>query len=89
MSVTTAVAIYFLIWWLMLFAVLPFGVRSQHEGGDFAPGTDPGAPIIPRMLWKLLWTTIASGILFAILYVIYVYRLITFDDLLRLLQMPR
>ena len=42
MALTTAIAIYFLIWWLTLFAVLPWGVTSQYEEG--APGTDPGAP---------------------------------------------
>ena len=46
MPITTAVAIFFLIWWVVLFAVLPWGVRSQHEGGEITPGTDPGAPAI-------------------------------------------
>jgi predicted secreted protein len=89
MSVTTAIAIYFLIWWLTLFAVLPFGVRSQHEDGDMVPGSDPGAPIVPRLLWKLFWTTIVSGVIFAILYVVYVNKLITFDDMMKLFGMPR
>ena len=89
MSTTTAVAIYFLIWWVTLFAVLPFGVRSQHEGGEMVPGSDPGAPILPRVLWKLFWTTIWSGVIFAILYVIYVYKLIAFEDLTKLFSMPR
>ena len=31
MPVFTAVAVFFLIWWVVLFAVLPFGVRGQHE----------------------------------------------------------
>ena len=31
MAVATAVAIYFLIWWIVLFAVLPWGVRAQDE----------------------------------------------------------
>ena len=53
MPVTTAVAIFFLIWWVVLFAVLPFGVRSQHEEGEMAAGTDPGAPVIPRLGRKL------------------------------------
>ena len=39
---STAIAIYFLIWWIVLFAVLPWGVRAQGE--DSPPGTDPGAP---------------------------------------------
>ena len=42
MSLTTAIAIYFIIWWIVLFAVLPWGVRSQQESGAVAPGTDPG-----------------------------------------------
>jgi predicted secreted protein len=67
MSVTTAIAIYFLIWWVTLFAVLPFGVRSQAEGGEVVPGSDPGAPATPRVLWKLLWTTVVSGVIFAVL----------------------
>ena len=45
MAISTAIAIYFLIWWIVLFAVLPWGVRAQGEEG--APGTDPGAPRVP------------------------------------------
>lgn len=87
MSVTTGIAIYFLIWWVTLFAVLPFGVRPQHEG-EMVPGTDPGAPVVPRILWKLFWTTAASGVIFAICYWVYVNRLITLDDLIRWLGLP-
>ena len=71
MQVTTAIAIYFLIWWITLFAVLPFGVRSQHEGTEFPEGTDPGAPIAARIGMKLLWTTIVASIIFVVLAAIY------------------
>ena len=47
MSLSTAIAIYFIIWWVVLFAVLPWGVRSQQESGDVVSGTDPGAPVDP------------------------------------------
>ncbi len=83
MPVTTAVAVYFLIWWVVLFAVLPWGVRSQHEGGEIAPGTDPGAPALPRLGRKLLWTTLVSAVIFAACYVVYVNRLITIEGLVR------
>jgi len=43
MPITTGLAIFFLIWWLVLFAVLPFGVRSQQEHGNVIPGSDPAA----------------------------------------------
>ena len=38
-SISTALAVYFVLWWLVLFLTLPFGVRSQHEDGEAAPGT--------------------------------------------------
>jgi predicted secreted protein len=85
MSLATSIAIYFIIWWTVLFAVLPWGVRSQHEGGEITPGTDPGAPVIPRLRRKLVWTTIVASLVFAAWHVIYTYRLITVDDLARLL----
>lgn len=81
MSITTAIAIYFLIWWIVLFAVLPWGVRSQDETGNVAHGTDPGAPAIPKLVVKLLWTTAVASLLFTGCYVVYTWRLVTLDDL--------
>jgi len=86
MAIATAIAIYFLIWWIMLFAVLPWGVRAQGEEG--APGTDPGAPIVPRLRAKLLWTTIASGGVWAICAVLYIKGLVTLDGLASLFGFP-
>jgi predicted secreted protein len=85
MSIATGLAIYFIIWWMVLFAVLPFGVRSQQESGDVAPGSDPGAPALPQLARKLVWTTVVAGIVFALGYVVYAYRLIALDDLVEML----
>ncbi len=81
MQVSTALAIYFLIWWIVLFAVLPFGIRSQQEGDDVARGTDPGAPAIPNLGRKLIWTTVVATIVFAVGATLYVRRIVTLDDL--------
>jgi len=89
MSLATAIAIYFIIWWTVLFAVLPWGVRSQQDSGPVAPGTDPGAPSIPKLGRKLIWTTVVAGVVFAVWYVVYTYRLIPLDDLAAMLGMPR
>ena len=90
MSIATAIAIYFIIWWTVLFAVLPWGVRSQQEdSGPVAPGTDPGAPSIPKLGRKLIWTTIVAGVVFALWYAVYTYRLIALDDLAAMLGMPK
>jgi predicted secreted protein len=62
----TAIAIYVTMWWIVLFAILPLGVRSQHEEGEGGPaGTDPGAPVAPRLLMKAGVTTLVSAVLFA------------------------
>ncbi|HXD15300.1 MAG TPA: DUF1467 family protein [Xanthobacteraceae bacterium] len=82
MPVTTGIAIFFLIWWIVLFAVLPWGVHSQQEDDAVAPGTDPGAPAIPNLRRKLVWTTLVSVVVFAACYVIYVERLVTLESLL-------
>ena len=87
MPLTTAFAIFFLIWWVVLFGVLPLGIRSQHESGEFVPGTDPGAPSIPNLGRKLSWTTVVSVLIFAACYVVYVERLVTLQGLSRLLGM--
>ncbi len=81
MSWTTILAIYFVLWWVVLFAVLPFGVRSQVENGAVTRGTDPGAPAIPALKAKLAWTTVVSAAVFGVLYWLYVSRLVTLDEL--------
>jgi predicted secreted protein len=87
MSLSTGIAIYFIIWWTVLFAVLPWGVRSQLESGSIAPGTDPGAPAVPRLLRKLVWTTVASAVVFALCAVVYRYQLVTLADLAALMRL--
>lgn len=62
-----AIAVFFTMWWIVLFAVLPFGIRSQDESGDVAKGTDPGAPVASGMAWKAGVTTLIAAALFAAL----------------------
>jgi predicted secreted protein len=81
MAWTTLAAIYFIMWWVVLFAVLPWGVSSQHEHGDYPAGTDPGAPAIPGLRTKLVWTTIVTTIVCVGFYAVYASRLVTLEDL--------
>jgi predicted secreted protein len=87
MAISTAIAIYFLIWWIVLFAVLPWGVRAQGE--ERPPGTDPGAPLVPHLKAKLLWTTAVATLVFGVCVYIYLNGLLTLDDLAALMGMPR
>ena len=81
MSWTTVAAIYFIAWWIVLFAILPWGVRSQEEEGNVAPGTDPGAPALPLLLKKVLWTTVVTSALCALFFWLFLTRIVTLEDL--------
>jgi predicted secreted protein len=86
MSLSSAIAIYFVLWWIVLFAVLPFGVRSQAES-DAEPvaGSDPGAPVMPRMAQKLIWTTLVSLVIFAVAAWAYLHGYLGVERLTRLM----
>jgi predicted secreted protein len=88
-SLSTALAIYFIIWWMVLFAVLPWGVRSQEESGSITPGTDPGAPSIANLKQKLVWTTLISGLVFGLCAVAYSFRASLLDTLAALMGVRR
>lgn len=63
-TVSGGIALYFVVWWTMLFAILPFGVRTQAEEGAIVAGSEPGAPSIPRLADKAIWTTVVSDVVF-------------------------
>ena len=63
MSIVSIIAIYFVVWWIVLFAVLPFGVRTQDEEGDIVLGSSHSAPTRPLLVKKAIATSIVSAII--------------------------
>jgi predicted secreted protein len=86
-TISTAFAIYFVMWWIVLFVTLPFGVRSQHEDGESPAGTDPGAPVVPLMARKLVWTTVISAVVYGLAVLAYNAGYLNVDRLSRLMGM--
>lgn len=80
MSIITGLAIYFIVWWIVLFAVLPIGVVTQEEKGDVEPGTVSSAPAAPRLWLKALITSVIAGVVVAFLYWVIVLSGLTLDD---------
>ena len=68
MNWISAVAIYFIIWWIVLFMMLPIGVRSQVETGEVVPGTEPAAPRQPLLVKKVVATSLISAAVFLAFY---------------------
>lgn len=62
MQIGSLLAVYFVVWWLTFVAVLPIGSHSYHEtGGEIVAGSDPGAPVKPRLVMKALLTTVLAA----------------------------
>ncbi len=66
MSWYTGIAVYFLLWWIMLFTVLPIGVQKPEQPEK---GHDPGAPVFPDLKRKFILNTAITTGLFIVLYV--------------------
>lgn len=90
MSVASSIAIYFVVWWLCLFVVLPFGVRNAHETGETVEqGNETGAPVNPMLWRKVMVTTILATMVFAVVWGQVTYGWISFDDFPFLRDMPK
>lgn len=72
MNVVGAIVIYIIVWWVVFFAVLPWGVRGRWESeDDGVKGAEPGAPVTPDLKRKALITSaIAFGVSAVIVAVI-------------------
>lgn len=61
------IVIFVIVWWLVLFVVLPFGIKTEDE---VKHGNDPGAPKDPMLKKKIIYTTISSAIISIIISII-------------------
>ena len=74
MSPIFAVAVYFVIWWTVLFTVLRFAGRSQHDAGTRVPGTPASAPVAPKLLRVALATSVLAAIILGLFYLAIAYN---------------
>lgn len=78
----TAIAIYFTLWWTVLFAVLPLGNRTYAEEGlDVPGGGERGAPVNPNLKRKFITTTWVSAVLWVVLFVVIKLDLVTLPQM--------
>jgi predicted secreted protein len=85
MSWVFAFAIYFVVWWISLFAVLPFGVRTQEEAGDVVEGTPKSAPAKFALGRVALINTVVAFVIFAFIWASIEYD---FFDVAKLANQP-
>ena len=71
LTVGGAIALYFVVWWTLLFAILPLRNQPETRTGHVVPGQDPGAPARPRLREKAIWTTLLAGTAFLLALAIF------------------
>ena len=65
MDKVSAVVVFILLWWWVLFMVLPFGAKAPDT---IETGHASSAPAHPRILMKMLITTVIASLLFMVVY---------------------
>jgi predicted secreted protein len=78
MGPVTGLVLYLVIWFLVLFVVLPIRLETQGDRGEVEPGTPAGAPANLDM-WKkarlvtwvaaIVWAVVAGVILSGVISV--------------------
>lgn len=81
MTITAAIVVFAMIWFLTLFVMLPIGLTTQGEEGDVTPGTPASAPAHPQMRRKFLWVTVITLALWAPVCAIIVWGGIGIHDI--------
>ena len=74
MSITGSLIIFVLIWWIIFFSLLPIDVDRKHK--EMVEGADKGSPENPKIIKKIIYTTIITSIIF-----IGIFMLVKYDYL--------
>ena len=72
MSITGSLIIFVLIWWIIFFSLLPIDVDRKHK--EMVEGADKGSPENPKIIKKIIYTTIITSIIF-----IGIFMLVNYD----------
>ncbi|MCL6706665.1 DUF1467 family protein [Pseudomonas sp. R2.Fl] len=85
MQFLSAFAVYFIIWWITLFAILPIGLRTQADENEVVPGSVESAPARFQGGRVILLTTLVSGVIYGSWLVASTYFGVSLDSLPKIL----
>lgn len=80
MSIISALVLLAITWFMVLFVMLPIGLRTQGDEGEVVPGTHAGAPANLRLKRKLAWVTAISFAIWVVLCAIILSGVVTLSD---------
>ena len=78
MNIVNHIIVFFVAWWLSLFLVLPFGIKTHNESDEkYTKGIDMGSPIHANMKRKMLITTAFACLVSFCFWIVNYYDLIS------------
>lgn len=80
MAITSALVLLAVIWFMVLFIVLPLRLTTQDEAGEIVPGTPASAPTDPQLKRKARIVTMVALPIWAIVCTIILTGAVTIDD---------
>lgn len=80
MSITAAIVLFAVTWFMVFFIVLPLRLTTQGDAGVVVPGTPPGSPAGFVVARKARITTVVTLVIWAGLCAVIVYGGISVRD---------
>lgn len=88
MTIGAGLVLFAVIWFMVLFVVLPLRLETQGDKGDITPGTPPGSPSGPVMWRKVRTVTVVSVVLWVVIAGVIASGLISVRDFDVMDRMP-
>lgn len=82
MSTFTIFGIFFIMWWIVFFIVLPLNITTHMDKGINIKGVHGSVPINPKLVYKLIVTTIVTFIILLSLVLLFYFDILTMNKIL-------
>ena len=80
MTISAALVLFAVTWWMVFFCVLPMRFKSQAEAGKIVAGTPASAPETAHIATKAKITTGIAIVIFALMYLVITQGDFSIDD---------
>ena len=80
MSITGSLVVFVCLWWIIFFAILPIDVNREKKQNII--GIDAGAPKNPKIIKKLVYSTLITSIIFIIIFLLVKYEYLNIRNLI-------
>ena len=81
MSITSAIVLYAVLWFVTFLMIIPIRLKTQGDVGDITPGTQAGAPAEHSLKPKAMITSAIAAVLWLVIFYIIMSGTITVRDL--------